>query len=117
MDTQTLEKGQWQSYLDNFSKALGACLTELEVSGLDIGDQIEVEGVTLNGISYDPKDDIVTIAMTSKDDENVEHIIRQPVELVIQQEGGHVASLTITDNEGHKQIVRLKKPLALPAGD
>ena len=117
MDTQTLEKDQWQSYLDNFSKALGACLTELEISGLDIGDQIEAEWITLSGISYDPKDDIVTIDMTGKDDENVEHIIRQPVELVIQQEGGHVASLTVSDSEGHKQIVRLKKPLALPPGE
>lgn len=114
MDTKTLDKADWQTYFDRFSKALGACLTEIEVAGLDIGDQIEAEGVILAGLSYDPKDDVVAVNMLSKGDENVEHLIYHPVELVIQEKVDGVASLTVVDADGHKQIVRLQKPLLLP---
>lgn len=114
MKTKTLDKSEWKEYLDRFSKALGACLSELEVVGLDLGDQIEAEWIVVSGISYDPKDDVVAVDMVSKDDENVEHLIYKPVELVIQEDVDGVASLTVVDADGHKQIVRLKKPLLLP---
>ncbi len=114
MKTTTLEKSTWEEYLNHFSKALGACLTEVEVAGLDVGDQIEAEWIVLSGISYDPKDDIVVVDMVSKDDENFEHIIRKPVELVVQEDVDGVKSLTVVDADDHKQIIHLKKPLALP---
>ncbi len=115
MNTTTLDKSVWESYLNRFSKALGACLTEVEVAGLDIGDQIETEWITLNGISYDPKDDIVAVDMTSRDDKHVEHLIHKPVELVLQESDGGVSSITIIDTSARKQIIHLKKPLLLPA--
>ncbi len=115
MNTKTLDKTSWEDYLNHFSKALGACLTEIEVAGLDIGDQIEAEWITLAGISYDPKDDIVAVDMVSKDDKNVEHLIHKPVELVIQESAEGVNSITIVDADNHKQIIRLKKRLSLPA--
>ena len=114
MNTKTLEKFAWEEYFNRFSKALGACLAEVEVAGLDIGDQIEAEWIVLSGISYDPKDDIVTVDLVSKDDENFEHIIHRPAELVIQEDVDGVKSLTIVDADDHRQIIHLRKPLALP---
>ena len=115
MSTKTLDKVSWEDYLNHVSKALGACLTEIEVAGLDIGDQIEAEWIILSGISYDPKDDIVAVDMVSKDDKNVEHLIHKPVELVVQESADGINSITIVDADDHKQIIHLKKPLLLPA--
>ncbi len=115
MNTKTLDKATWEDYFNRFSKALGACLTEIEVAGLDIGDQIEAEWITLTGISFDPKDDIVAVDMVSKDDRNVEHLIHKPAELVLQEGTEGVNSITIVDADNHKQIIHLKKPLLLPA--
>ncbi len=115
MSAKSLDKSAWEEYFNRFSKALGACLTEVEVAGLDIGDQIEAEWIVLSGISYDPKDDIVAVDMVSKDDENFEHLIHKPVEVVIQEDTEGVKSITVVDADNHKQIIHLKKPLALPA--
>ncbi len=115
MNTKSLDKSTWMNYLDRFSKVAGACSAEVEVAGLDIGDQIEAEWLTLTGISYDPNDDIIAIEMESEDDKSVEHLIHRPLELVVQEDTGGVESITVVDADGRKQIVRLKKALLLPA--
>jgi len=115
MAIRTIEKSDWETYLNRVSKELGACLAEVEVAGLDIGDQIEAEGVTLTSVSYDPKDDLVVVDLVSRDDKNVEHLVYKPVELVADEEADGLASLVVADSDGQRTILRLKKPLALPA--
>ncbi len=114
MTTKVLEKADWQAYLDKLSVSLGANVTEVEVAGLDIGDQIEAEWATLKGVSYDPKDDVVAIDLLTEDDKNVEHMVSKPVEVVVDAAVDGLSSLVVTDADGHKTIVKLRKPLALP---
>ena len=38
-----LAKPEWQDYFDGVSKVLGAKLVEIEVTGLGLGDQVEVD--------------------------------------------------------------------------
>ncbi len=114
MATRTLNKLDWEAYLNRVSKELGACLAEVEVAGLGIGDQVEAEWVTLTGASYDPKDDLVVMDLLSRDDKNVEHLVHRPVELVVNEEAGGLAGLVVADADGQRTILRLKKPLALP---
>ncbi len=114
MATRTIEKTDWAAYLNRVSKELGACLAEVEVAGLDIGDQIEAEWVTLAGMSYDPKDDVVAVDLVSQDDKPVERLVNKPVELVADETVEGLASLVVADADGERTILRLKKPLALP---
>jgi hypothetical protein len=65
-----LEESQWRPYFDRMSKALLGKRAEIEVASLKLGDQIEVEWLPLLGISYDPKDNVIQIAL-----EGVEHLI------------------------------------------
>src|SRR6202011_189036 len=58
-----LEKSQWRAYFDRVSKALVGKRFEIEVASLQLGDQIEAEWLPLLGISFDPKDDIIEIAL------------------------------------------------------
>ena len=114
MATRTIEKSDWEAYLNHVSKELGACLAEVEVAGLDIGDQIEADWVTLAGVSYDPKGDLVAMDLLSRDDKNVGHLVHNPVELVVDEEAGGLAGLVVADGDGQRTILRLKKSLALP---
>jgi Family of unknown function (DUF5335) len=105
-----LEKSQWQGYLDGMAQALLGKRAEVEVVSLKLGDQIEAEWLPLLGISYDPKDDIIDIAL-----EGVDHRIQKPREVSLEGEGLELSSLEIVDAEGVHQIVVLRDALMLPA--
>jgi Family of unknown function (DUF5335) len=47
----------------NRSKASRA---EIEVASLALGDQVEAEWLPLLGIAYDPKDDLVQVALEAR---------------------------------------------------
>jgi hypothetical protein len=105
-----LEKAERRSYLDRVSKGLAGKQAEIEVALLDLGDQIEAEWVPLIGLVYDPKDDIVEVAV-----EGLDHMIHKPRELYVEEEGGELSSLEIVDADGARQIIKLKDTLLLPA--
>jgi Family of unknown function (DUF5335) len=64
----------------------------------------------LLGISYDPKDNVIQIAL-----EGVEHLIYKPREMYVEEEGLELSSLEVIDAEGTRQIIVLKDPMMLPA--
>ena len=104
------EKSQWRTYFDRMSKALVGKRAEIEVASLKLGDQIEAEWLPLLGISYDPKDDIIEIAL-----EGVDHLIPKPREVYVEENGLELSSLEVIDAEGTHQIIVLKDPMMLPA--
>jgi len=81
----------------------------VEVASLDLGDQTEAEWLPLLGISYDPRDDVVDIAL-----DGIDHIIRKPSEIYLDNGGAELTSLEIVDADGVRQIVKLKDRLMLP---
>jgi hypothetical protein len=105
-----LEKSQWGAYFDRMSKALIGKRAEIEVTSLKIGDKIEAEWVPLHGISYDPKNDVIDIAV-----EGLDHRIQHPREVYVEEDGLELSGLEVLDAEGARQIVVLKDPLMLPA--
>jgi hypothetical protein len=62
------------------------------------------------GISYDPHDDVVDIAL-----DGVDHIIRKPREIYLDDGAAGLRGLEIVEANGVKQIVKLKERLMLPA--
>jgi hypothetical protein len=64
----------------------------------------------LLGISYDPKDDIIEMAL-----EGVDHLIPKPREVYVEETGLELSSLEVIDAEGTHQIIVLKDPMMLPA--
>jgi hypothetical protein len=99
----------WQPFFDSLTKSLTGSLAEVEVASLDLGDQIEAEWTPLIGISYDPKDDIVDVAL-----EGLDHRVRGPRDIYVDFDAGGLVSLAIIDADDVRQIVKLKNPLALP---
>jgi uncharacterized protein DUF5335 len=110
VEIMKLEKSQWRGYFDRVSKALVSKRAEIEVASLKLGDRIEAEWLPLLGISYDPKNDVIDIAL-----EGLTHLIHEPREVYIEQDGLELSALEVVDAEGSRQIVVLKDPLMLPA--
>jgi hypothetical protein len=110
MTARSINKTDWEAFCDGVSLALEGSNAEIEVESLDLGSQIEREWTPLIGISYDPEDDIIDVAL-----EEVDHIITQPRELVADLDDMEVNALQITDGDGRRHLVRLRDPLLLPA--
>jgi hypothetical protein len=105
-----LEKPQWSVYFDLISKALGGKRAEIEVASLELGDQIEAQWLPFLGISYDPKDDIISLVLEGHD-----HLIHKPREVYIEGEGLELSSLEVINADSKRHIVLLRDPLMLPA--
>jgi hypothetical protein len=88
MATRKLDKRQWHTFFDRISRLLEGKQAEIEVASLALGDQVEAEWLPLVGIEYDPKDDLVEVAL-----EGLDHLIPKPREIYghpgIEQRGNH----------------------------
>lgn len=109
MTARSIQKAEWGSFCAAVSEALEGRQAEIEVASLDLGEQVEKEWAPLIGISYDPEDDIIDIAL-----EDVDHIVNEPKELLADIEDASISALQITDAEGTRHLVRLKDGLQLP---
>jgi hypothetical protein len=109
MTTQKLDKSDWRRFFDRVSHGLEGRQAEIEVASLALGDQVQARWLPLLGLVYDPKDDIVEVAL-----DGLDHMIAKPREIYSDGTGGELTSLEIVDAEGTRQIVRLREPLMLP---
>src|SRR5262245_23589095 len=110
MAIRRLEKPEWRPFLDAISKLLEAKEAEIEVASLDLGDQVQAEWLPLIGISYDPNDDIVEVAL-----EGLDHLISKPREIYVEERAERIVALDIVDADDERQIVLLRHPIALPS--
>ena len=104
-------KQEWRGFFERMSKELLGKRAEIEVSSLDLGDQIISEWVPMIGITYDHGDDLLDIAL-----EGGNHMIRHPREIAVEYAAVGLSSVAVVDAEGTRQVVRLKEPLVLPPG-
>jgi len=110
MAAQKIDKSEWRVFFDLLSKGLVGTRAEIEVASLSLGDQIEAEWLPLLGITYDPKDDLLEIAL-----EGVDHLINHPTEIWADAAAGELLSFEVIDGEGVSQIIHLREPLMLPS--
>lgn len=110
MTNRVLARSQWHFYFDRVSKALAGKSAQIEVTGLQIGDQIVSKGTRLLGITYDPKDDLLEITV-----EGLDHLIRSPRGISVEEGPQGLKSMEVVDSEDRRQIVLLAEPLRLPA--
>jgi hypothetical protein len=107
---QQLDKSEWKDLCDRLTRILAGKRAEIEVASLAIGDQIQAEWLPLIGITYDPREDFLEIAL-----DGIDHLIPRPRQLAIQEGAGGLASILVVDDDATRQIIRFREPLLLPA--
>jgi Family of unknown function (DUF5335) len=105
-----LKKAEWRSYLDRIARALIGRRAAIEIRSPQFSNDIQAEWLPLQGISYDPRKDILEIAVSG-----LKHMIRKPLHLIVEEDSGQLATLEIIDQDGLSQIVRLREEAARPA--
>jgi uncharacterized protein YuzE len=111
MGTRKLRRGEWQAYCDRLSHELRDENAELEVVSLALGDHVEARWLALYGVTYDPRTDVLEIAL-----ENVGHMIEQPRDITIEETPRGLVAIEITTADERHEVLKLRKPLRI-AGD
>ena len=108
IENHEIEKDEYESYFDDISKFIKNQQIELGVFGLDIGDQIESEWATLDGISYEPKMD--TLFVHTK---YVDHVIQHPVQVIVAETAAKIHAISVKDYERRSHIFQFRSPVLL----
>jgi Family of unknown function (DUF5335) len=110
MTTRKLDKKEWHTFFDGVTTTLEGKQAEIEVASLRLGNQVQAEWLPLIGITYDPQDDIVEVAL-----EGLDHLIPKPRAISVEGGPEGITSLEIVDADDVRQIVKLRDPVLLPA--
>jgi hypothetical protein len=104
MTTRKIEKKDWAAFFDGVSKLgnFNGKHADIEISGAQLGNQIAAKGLPLFGVVYNVKGDILEIAL-----ESLDHLIRRPTEIFVEEVATALVSISVTDGEGLRHIIRL----------
>jgi hypothetical protein len=109
MSIRKLERSDWGWFCIHSSRVFMGKQADIEVASLQLGFQTEARRLPLIGMSYDPKNDVLTLLVG-----DLSHMIRSPRELYVDEEPLGLIAFQIVDAEGVRQIVTLREPLMLP---
>src|SRR5690349_1329839 len=105
-ETKHITPDRMEQYFDGFSKRFlrkGGELADVEVLGMDLGDQIE--GVRLIGITYEPNTRELEVELESGDLRSF-----KPKEVwAIEEDDGFIRALEIVRDDDTKEIVRVRR--------
>jgi hypothetical protein len=110
MAEKCIVPAEWESYFDNFSKKLKGIDEKITIDLVapSVSEGEEGKNLTLAGISYDPKDKVLSVFCGDLD-----HLINKPQEICVEEEGGGVKTIRVTDGTGLEHFIKLSTPLAL----
>ena len=109
MRTREIPRAQWSRFFDDFSKQHAGWIVTLEVLGADLGDQEEVTGLPLVGISADLKDreNRIDIMVGGRPEAHVTHIINSPKRVWLRQpEAEPHEAVEVESADGTTTLVR-----------
>lgn len=109
-----LERARWAPFFETMTHALEGKRFEIEVAGLDLGDQIQAEHVVLDGVTYDPHDDTLYVYATDVECD-LDHAIAHPREILVSWRSGILDRIVVADADKHLHVITLRDPLPLPS--
>ncbi len=84
--TATLHRQEWRAALDDFTADHEGKLVTIEILDPSIGHQYEAERLPFSSLIYDPKDDVVIVAVGGDSPRypvRLRHMVRHPKEVDI----------------------------------
>ena len=103
MSTQKIAAERWAEYFDHLSSVTDSQRVKIELVGLSLGDQIEIDYVDFEGISYDKRDNIISVHT-----DELGHHIQKPKAVFIEENEQGLASMQIIDKDNNQHILYFK---------
>jgi hypothetical protein len=108
--SQAIARSDWARVCEQISELLEKSEACIEVMSPGVGHQVVSDWRPWLGISYDPEDDLIDIAL----DGGVDHMVQHPQGLSTDAGLGDLHAIEITGGDGLQHIVRLRDQPALP---
>jgi len=109
MATMDLDRSNWHAYFDDLARKTLGNQVSLETTGMSMGSQRETDWLSLSGITYDPKSDVLEVIT-----DRLDHLINHPSAISIDYDARGLHNVAVTDADGNCQIIHLKEPAPLP---
>ena len=113
MATREIERAEWREFFDNFSRQHQAWLVTIEMLAPDMGDQVEVRQLPLEGIvveSGDGNETQIEIIIGEKPDSHVSHTTTSPKRVWLKQTDEGVDEALEIESEGQTVLLRFRPP-------
>lgn len=105
MTIRSVQPEEWYAFCVRTSRSLMGKRAAIEIASLSSGHCVEDLALPLLGISFRPIEDLISIHF-----DGVDHVVRWPRELYVDERPEGPASLEIIDAEGYRSIVIVKDP-------
>jgi hypothetical protein len=109
--TRELDPENWADYLDSLTLRSEGLLVTVEVMSGQLGDQVDVERLPLQAISYDRRDDVLEIAVGGRGVRYpvvLRHFISNPRTVSVEEASElDPEAILVTDTSGVRTLVRL----------
>ncbi|MBX3022036.1 MAG: DUF5335 family protein [Bdellovibrionales bacterium] len=105
-----IQKGSWSEFFQDVSRNLQNHPIDVEVAGREFGDQFEEEGVRLDGVSFNEKDDLIFIHT-----DDLDHVINGPAEVNVTSQGSIIECVSVRDKDGNVHLVHFRQVALLPS--
>ncbi|MER7519255.1 DUF5335 family protein [Streptomyces sp. NPDC126499] len=106
--TRVLDRGTWTTALDELTEAHGGELVSIEVLDPAIGHQYAAERLPFSYLTYDPKDDVVIVAVggrSPRDPVALRHMVRHPKEIDISTVGVPEPAVRVLDGDDAATLI------------
>jgi len=108
MSKLEIEPFDWQYKLNQLSTALAKKVTNVEVTGLSFGDELENREMQLMTLAYDNDNDILEILFDRSN-----NLIESPLMICFQQHQSKIESIEIYDDNDNKNVILFNDPFLL----
>ena len=112
--TRGLQRSRWQAHLDELTRQHEGHDVTIELLDQQFGDEAQVEKLPLAYVEFDPKDDVVIVAVGGRDSRYpvvLRHMIDRPQHVVTDTYGDdRRVALAIVDGDGDHTIVAIEPP-------
>jgi Family of unknown function (DUF5335) len=108
-----LPRSQWQARLQELTQQYQGHGVAIELLDQEFGDEAEVEMLPPAFLEFDPKDDVVIVAVGGRDGRYpvvLRHIVEHPQGIFADSVGEDRVDLDIVDGDGDHTIVSIQAP-------
>lgn len=105
-----IDRSAWVEFFNDVSRNMQHHPVDVEVAGVDYGDQMEEQWALLDGLSFDEVEDVIFIHT-----ETLDHAITSPLQVNVMSQGAVIECVSVRDKDGSVHLVHFHQNTLLPS--